>query len=149
MRRTDLTTTLAAIAVVLSGCSLLFGGPNGGPPLASINGVPGQLGSYCWDSTCGDSGFPDPLTLPTVSAPLTLAAPLNADTIEIYAYGPGGQDANPIEVGLTDGVIDPIPPDTVMLTVGVWFAGMGGDAFYSWAIEEPADGVPGEASPTP
>src|SRR6187399_2410994 len=101
------------LALVLSGC-FLFSGPDGGPPLASINGVPGRLGSYCWDSTCGDAGLPDPSTLNTVSAPLTLAVPLNVETIQIHAWGPGGQDAESVEIGLTDGVIDPIPPDTVL-----------------------------------
>lgn len=137
------------LTLVLSGCSLFFGGRDGEPPLASINGVPGHLGSYCWDGTCADAaGPPDPSTLRAVSAPLTLAVPHPVDTIKVFAWGPGGPDAASVEVGLTDGVIDPIPADTVMVSVGVWFAG-GGDAGYYWAIGERADGAEGEASPTP
>ena len=114
------------------------------PPLASVNGVPGELGTFCWISGCADMfGPPEPAGVPAVSEPLAVAVPVPATEIHAYGIGPGGTS---IEVTMTGDEVDPLPKGTVMLQVGVWFQ-QGGDAQYYWRVE--ALKQSGGASPSP
>lgn len=117
------------------------------PPLASINGVEGGLGSFCWQGGCADMFMhpPDSTGMPHVTPPLRVAFPLPVEDVGAMAISPGGSYAQTWQLEMTDGAIEePFPVGAVMVMVSVLFRD-GGSASYYWGVDD----LIGRPTPTP
>ena len=100
------------------------------PPVVTINGVAGSLGSFCGPLGCADSGMPG--ELPVVTEPLALAIPPGSHLVQAVSRSPGATgQGEPLD--FEGGQLIGVPDDAVSISVSFrWPAG--GDANYYWAV---------------
>jgi hypothetical protein len=103
------------------------------PPDAFINGVAGDLITFCWTNGCADGVVTDPTTLPEVTGPFVVTLPEGAQIAGVTAWGPGAPNPEAVEVPHTSTTFGRVPDNTMMLSIFVYFE-QGGDAAYYWAL---------------
>jgi hypothetical protein len=95
------------------------------PPEALVNGVAGELVTYCWVDGCADGVVPDPSMLSLVTGPYRVTVPAGAEIAEVTAWGPGEQQLEHAEVPHTSTSFGRVPEGAVMLSILVLRTGRG------------------------
>jgi hypothetical protein len=109
------------------------------PPKLEINGVAGELVTWCWKGGCADGFLHDPALAPAIAAPFEVQLPAGSRIESVSAIGPGAPGRQQsVEVPFDGSTIGEVPDGAIMLNVFIRFA-EGGDGSYYWALNRPVE----------